>query len=227
MHSCTSLALCAPVVPHGTPWTPRGFAYPSLDLQGLGGGPGARHIPPGSAVASPLLGSHVTYASTSVSPPVSPVSQAGGGWMCEGSGQRDPPSGPVAVLRASPTHPHDGCSTHGCLAAPQGSAAFKVGTPALIPPQPLPPNTQRARGGDRDAGTGFVKIKPLFDWLDTRVRICDRHRCWSRGWECGCHPSEASTPWMHVVAGSPWEPHSDGTVIASQSGAGTKCGWRW
>lgn len=136
MHSRASLALCAPVMPRGTPWTPRGFAHPILDLQGLGGGPEVCHIPPGSAVASPLLGSHVTYASTSVSPPVSPVSWAGGGWVCEGGGWRDPPSGPVAVLRASPTHP-----PHGCLAAPQGSAAFEVGTPALIPPSLCLPDT--------------------------------------------------------------------------------------
>lgn len=64
--------------------------------------------------------------------------------------------------------PH-GCSTPGCLAPPRGSAAFGGGLSPYPPQTFLPTPLQGAPGGDRDTGTGSVKIKTLFDWLDIGV----------------------------------------------------------
>lgn len=83
--------------------------------------------------------------------------------MRVGDTRWDPSPVPMAGLRAAPMNPPSfhGCSTHGCLAAPQGTTGLGVGS-ALIHPR-------WALGRDRDTGTGSVKIKPLFDWLDPGV----------------------------------------------------------
>lgn len=111
MHCHTSLCWRVPVTPRGTTDT-ESLCPPQPGPVGPQRGPGAHHIPPGSAITSPCSGSCVTYASTSVSPPVSLLS-----WVWVG----DPPLVPMAGLRA----------------APQGTAGLGVGS-ALIQPRWAP-----------------------------------------------------------------------------------------
>lgn len=113
------------------------------------------------------------------------------------------------------SHSFHGCSTHGCLAAPQGTAHLGLNS-ALIHPQ-------WALGGDRDTGTGSVKIKPLFDWLDPRLSVFNS--CWdqSRGWECVPTWPQWSVWWQG--------PLRDSRVMAPslhpKRGAGIKRGQDW
>lgn len=66
-------------------------------------------------------------------------------------------------------------------------------------------------GGDRDTGTGSVKIKLLFDWLDPGVYICDCHWCQSGGWECVPTQAQCSVLWQ-----SPLRLQGDGTILTPQ-----------
>lgn len=154
---CPCVSLSHPVAPR----TLRACAHPSLDLWGLGGDQEPITSPRQCHHIPPCSGSCVTYASTSVSSPVSLLSWAREGWVWVGNTPWD--TVPMAGLRAAPMNPPSfhGCSTHRCLAAPQGTTGLGVGS-ALIHPQWAP-------GRDRDTGTGSVKIKPLFDWLDPGV----------------------------------------------------------
>lgn len=98
MHSHASLSLRVPVTPRGTTG-PESLCPSQPGPVGPQWEPGAHHIPPGSAISSPCSGSCVTYASTSVSPPVSLLSWARGGWVRVGDTPWDPPPVPLAGLR--------------------------------------------------------------------------------------------------------------------------------
>lgn len=129
--------------------------------------------PPAAPSHHPCSGSPVTYASTSASPPVSP-SVLVWGRLSVGGGAvwRDPSPVPTAVLRAPPmstTLSPMGPAPMGAWHLPGAVLHLGVGS-ALIPPRLSSPHTpQGTPGGDRDTGTGSVKIKPLFDWLDIGV----------------------------------------------------------
>lgn len=104
MHSHASLSLHVPVTPRGTtdpeslcplwpgPVGPRGDQEPITSTLAV-----PSHCP--------CSGSCVTYASTSVSPPVSLLSWARGGWVWVGDIPWDPPPVPMAGLRAAAMNP--------------------------------------------------------------------------------------------------------------------------
>lgn len=132
MPPCPCVSLSNPM----TPRTLRACAHPSLDLWGLGGDKEPITSPLAVPSHRPCSGSCVTYASTSVSPPVSLLFWAREGWVWVGDTLWDPPPVPMAGLRAAAMNPPSfhGCSTHGCLAALQGTPDLGVGS-ALIHPQ--------------------------------------------------------------------------------------------
>lgn len=235
---CPSVPPSCPVAHRGPP---RGFAHPSLDLQGVGGGTGDRHVPhPGSAIASPLL-RVPCHLCKYLRVPSHVPGVLGWGRLGGRGVWWDPPPVPVAVLGAAPTSPSltpMGAAPMGAWQLPGAVLHLGVGSALIPPPQLLPTPPQGAPGGDRDAGTGSVKIKPLFDWLDTgyksvpvggagagvgnaatsQVKPRRRGHNGARWWQ---GPLGDCT-----VAGSPWGPHGDGTVLAAQGGAGIKRG-RW
>lgn len=95
MPPCPCVFLSHPVAPRAL----RACAHPSLDLQGLSGNQEPMTSPLAVPSHPPCSGSCVTYASISVSPPVSLLSWAKGGWVWVGNTPWDPPRGPLAGLR--------------------------------------------------------------------------------------------------------------------------------
>lgn len=95
MPPCPCVSLSHPVAPRAL----RACAHPSLDLRGLSGNQEPITSPLAVPSHPPCSGSCVTYASTSVSPPVSLLSWARGGWVWVGNTPWDPPPGPLAGLR--------------------------------------------------------------------------------------------------------------------------------
>lgn len=147
---CTPPPPCpsvSPSCPHGTPRTPRAFARPGLDVQGIGGGPGACHIPPRQCHCIPPAQGPLSPMQVPPPPLPCPLPCP----RCPGLGEAGGegcPVGPSPCPHGTfggcsdnfPPDPH-GCSTHGCLAAPRGSAVFGGGlspyAPQLLPPLPL------------------------------------------------------------------------------------------
>lgn len=101
MPPCPCVSLSHPVAPR----TLRACGHPGLDLWSLGGDQEPITSPLAVPSHRPCLGSCVTYASTSVSPPVSLLSWARGGWVCVGDTPWDPPPVPMAGLRAAAMYP--------------------------------------------------------------------------------------------------------------------------
>lgn len=142
------LSLRVPILPYGTPRTPRAFAHPAWTCRALVGNQ-EPIMSPRQSHCIPSARTCVTYASTSVPsclPAVLGWGRLGVGGECL--------LVPSAGLGAAPM------SIHGCWAAPWAVLCMESNLSHF---SPLPP--QKALEVDRDTGTGSVKIKPLFDWL--------------------------------------------------------------
>lgn len=152
--SMHSLSLCVPILPYGTPRTPRAFAHPAWTCRALVGDE--------EPVTSPWPPHCIPPARRPVSPMQVPLCPLLSPW-CPGLGE----AGCGWGVSPCPLGRFGGCSNEHpwVLGSSLGSAVCGVG--GLSPFPPLP--TQKAPGGDRDTGTGSVKIKPLFDWLNTGV----------------------------------------------------------